>query len=167
MTDIAIFIQRRVPTYDGGIRTSLSCDGVRARLQEFFTRGRQPLRGFVLFDTRFYGEFDGENSFVVRSYSSAAHGSLRPLVDGYLVENENGGCDVLFRVTYPRLWWVIDALLLGLIAIGSVFSSGKLADILVIFPAAPVLAAITFLPVWLEGSAFAQRVGKLLAAAAA
>jgi len=161
--DPVIFVQRRIPTYDGVIRTTRATDVVRSRLEAWFTASRQPLKGLVLFDRRFFGEFDGENSFVVHFSVSDGHSSFRPLIDGYLVANELGGCDVVFRASYPQYSWVISVFILVVVASNLFASGGKLGDLLFLFAMAGALAALTYIPLWLEGAAFAKRMRSRLA----
>jgi len=159
---VIVIVERRLPTFDAALRVSRSIDVVRMQLESFFAAGRERPKGFVLFDGRFNGEFDGVNSFVVRSYPNAIHSSLRPVIDGYVVANEDGGCDLHIRVTYPRLWWVFPASLLAMMLVGTLFSRGITGDLLFLFPAAAIIAVVTLLPVWLEGSSFLNRVTRIM-----
>jgi hypothetical protein len=136
--DVTLVVRRRFPTYDATVRANRSCDVVRDRLQAF--------------------DFDGEAAFVLRSRRRGLHGSLRPWIEGGLAPNELGGCDVRFRVAYPRLWWVLDVgLFVALVAEMFLSTESFLAACLAL------LVAITFLSLPLKGLAFARRVKKLLA----
>ena len=155
---IQVLVQRRLPTYDVLIRTSHDCVFVRNRLVALFEESRKPLRGLVLFDLRVQGSFDGENSFVARSSREmTSYNAPAPTLDGYILPNESGGCDVLIRATYPSYWWKIDAFLSAAFLMMAGFHEPLMLPFLAV-----MLAAITFLPLWAAGSSFANRLEKLL-----
>ena len=153
-----VVVQRRIPTYDVVIRTSCSPSVVRNHIEQVFARGLEKPRGFVLFDNRFWGRFEGETSFSVVSYSKALHGSVQPVIEGYFIPNDESGSDILVRAEYPPAWWILDLLILVLVAI-STFTSGNLFDVFLAVPAAAgMLAAISFLMLWIEGRSFVEEL---------
>ena len=87
------------------------------------------------------------------------HRALKPVIDGELAPNDVGGCDVRFRVRYPRLWWVFD-IAIFLLAGWYIATKATPRDLAVLVPAMIFLIAVTFFGLPLKGAAFARRVQK-------
>ena len=166
-TSVDVIVQKRIPSYDVVIRTSLDCAIVRKSVGEFFEENCNPLRGFVWNDERVDGVFDGENSFVVQSRAGRRgfNNMISPVIDGYLLSNDGRGCDILFRVAYPPWAWAVDAVFSAFIVVGVIGTGGLSIEGVVIAAASLLMVgAITVLPLWVVGSSFAGQLRKLLLA---
>ena len=85
------------------------------------------------------------------------HGGLRPVVDGD-VTPAGAGCAVVFRVRYPRAWWVIAVVLFVSLVAESVASRAAIREFLVLVLALAILVTVAFAgPSW-KGASFARRL---------
>jgi hypothetical protein len=155
-----IIVQRRIPTYDAVIHTSLSPHAVHLRLEQFFVLGRERPRGFFAYDPRFYGEFEGETSFVVRLGSILRGRSYRPVIDGYFVVDPKGGTDIFLRAAYPNWLWAIQMGVIAFIGLAAALSQGLVTAIMML-PVIAILASIYSLMLIMDGSNFAYRIRTL------
>jgi hypothetical protein len=154
-----ISIQRRFPTYDFVLNTSLSVVEASAKLDSFFSHQERP-KGFVLTDPRVDGTVSGP-TFSLRRRQSGFGGSVSPYADGYFVPAP-GGASAVVRVQIPAWWWLFD--IAAIIAVLSTFEfSFSWATLGAVAVTALFLIALSIGPVWAEAPQVARVLQSVLA----
>ncbi|HUJ15941.1 MAG TPA: hypothetical protein VL284_19290 [Thermoanaerobaculia bacterium] len=135
-----VIVRRRFPFYEATLRIAEGCDAVKAALN---------------------AGAEGDR-FVLRSTRHGIYGVLAPLLEGHLAPNGSGGCDVQFRVSYPRIWWAAWVILFGAMSV-EIFKAPTTGAMLILLLCIAVLAALALVPLPMRGSAFARHVDRALA----
>ena len=132
----------------------MSRDAVRARLAAMFEGERQRRRRIV-------AELNPDDSFFVHRPQRGLLGAMRPSIEGRLIADASAGCDVLFHVAYPPLWWIAAACLF--VAMTAQLLRGDPNQRLFFVSCLSVLVVLAIVPLRLMGAAFASRLEKALA----
>ena len=153
-----IFIQRRFPTYDFTLSTSLSVTEASAKLDHFLSHQERP-KGFVFTDPRVDGTVSGP-TFSLRRRQAVFAGSVAPYAEGYFVPAANGATAVI-RVQIPPWWWLFDIAVVVGVFYAFEFSITWPALAAVALMAA-FAVALSIGPVWAEASQVAKLLQTIL-----
>ena len=143
-----LWIQRRFPTFDFVLRTTLLPKEAASKLELFLSQQERPA-GFVLTDSRVDGEVFGA-TFRLRRREAGFGGSVRPYVEGYFVPAEEGS-HVYVRIQISRWWWLFSAIVFVTLLTVQISrpDTETFVPLALVGIAIPLVSAI---PIWFEGS---------------